>query len=142
MTRTPTIIDTGPLVALLNKKDDKHEWTQAQLREIDPPLLTCEAVLTETAFLLRRASTDVGSTTLMALLARQAVRIAFRLDEEHEQVARLMAKYATVPMSLADACLVRMSESTPRARILTLDSDFRVYRRANRQVVPVVMPVR
>jgi predicted nucleic acid-binding protein len=78
----------------------------------------------------------------MALLARQAVRIAFRLDEEHEQVARLMAKYADVPMSLADACLVRMSESNPRARILTLDSDFRVYRRSNRQVVPVVMPVR
>ncbi|HEX4403689.1 MAG TPA: pilus assembly protein, partial [Polyangia bacterium] len=86
--------------------------------------------------------TGDGGSPLMALLARQAVRIAFRLDEEHEQVARLMAKYADVPMSLADACLVRMSESNPRARVLTLDSDFRVYRRSNRQVVPVVMPVR
>ena len=141
MTRTPTLIDTGPLVALLNNKEDNHQWVKAQLRDVEPPLLTCEAVLTETAFLLRRTDTDVGGRTLMALLARQAVRIAFRLDEEHEQVARLMAKYADVPMSLADACLVRMSESHPRARVLTLDSDFRVYRRANRQVVPVAMPV-
>ncbi len=76
----------------------------------------------------------------MALLERQAVKIAFRLDEEHESVGRLMAKYADVPMSLADACLVRMSESLARPKIMTLDGDFRVYRRAGRHVVPVMMP--
>jgi predicted nucleic acid-binding protein len=78
----------------------------------------------------------------MALLTRQALRISFRLDVEHEAVARLMAKYADVPMSLADACLVRMSELTMRSRVMTLDGDFRVYRRAGRTVIPVTMPTR
>jgi uncharacterized protein len=138
MTTAATIVDTGPLVALLNAREHHHEWVKAQLRQVAPPLLTCEAVFAEAAFLLRRI--EDGHVALMALLARQAVRIAFRLDEEHEQVARLMDKYADVPMSLADACLVRMSEARPRARVMTFDSDFRVYRRANRQVVPVTMP--
>jgi predicted nucleic acid-binding protein len=140
MTRAPTIIDTGPLVAILNRREEHHEWVKGRLRDVPPPLLTCEAVMTEAAFLLRRVAG--GSSALMSLLARQAVRIAFRLDDEHEQVARLMTKYADVPMSLADACLVRMSEALPRARVMTFDSDFRVYRRASRQVVPVTMPVR
>jgi predicted nucleic acid-binding protein len=134
----PIIVDTGPLVALLNGRENHHGWVMAALEEIGPPLLTCEAVIAEAAFLLRRP--DPGGRALMALLDRQAVRVTFRLDDEHEQVARLMAKYADVPMSLADACLVRMSELVPRATVLTFDADFRVYRRAGRQVVPVKMP--
>jgi len=132
------IVDTGPLVALLNRREQHHEWVKAALRDVRPPLLTCEAVIAEASYLLRRL--DVGARALMALLARQAVKISFRLDEEHEAVARLMTKYADVPMSLADACLVRMSENLTRARVMTFDADFRVFRRVGRQVVPVTMP--
>lgn len=135
-----TILDTGPLVALLNRREKNHEWVKARLREVRAPLLTCEPVMTEAAFLLRRI--DGASRALMALLARSALRIAFRLEEEHEHVALMMAKYADVPMSLADACLVRMSETIRAARIMTFDADFRVYRRSSRQVVPVTMPIR
>jgi predicted nucleic acid-binding protein len=135
-----TIIDTGPLVALLNRREGHHAWVKTTLRNLQPPLLTCEAVLAEAAFLLRRQ--DLGGRALMGLLERHAVAVAFRLDEEHEAVARLMAKYADVPMSLADACLVRMTELVPQVRVLTFDTDFRVYRRAGRQVVPVTMPAR
>jgi predicted nucleic acid-binding protein len=132
------IVDTGPLVAFLNRRERHHAWVRDRLRETPAPLLTCEAVLAETSYLLRRV--EGGVSALMALLARGAVRVAFRLDDEHEQIARLLVKYEEVPMSLADACLVRMSELHPRAEVLTLDADFKVYRRAGRQVVPVAMP--
>lgn len=108
------------------------------MSELRAPLLTCEAVLAEAAFLVRRL--DPGGHALMALLDRNAVRVAFRLDEQHPSVARLMSKYADVPMSLADACLVRMTELHPRAVVLTFDQDFRVYRRHDRQVVRMLAP--
>lgn len=78
----------------------------------------------------------------MELLRRHVVEAAFRLEDHVEAVARLMRKYASVPMSLADACLVRMAELSPESTILTLDHDFRVYRKSGRQVVPVIMPGR
>jgi uncharacterized protein len=133
-----TLLDTGPLVALLNGRERHHGWVKAQLGEVRPPLLTCEAVLAEAAYLLRRA--DPGAAAIVALLERGAVRLAFHLGANQEPVARLMARYVDVPMSLADACLVRMSELHPRATVLTFDEDFRVYRRNGRQVVPVMAP--
>jgi predicted nucleic acid-binding protein len=132
------LLDTGPLVALLNGRERHHGWVKARLGELRPPLLTCEAVLAEAAYLLRRL--DPSAAALMALLDRGAVRLAFQLAANQEPVARLMARYADLPMSLADACLVRMSELHPRATVLTFDADFRVYRRNGRQVVPVIAP--
>jgi predicted nucleic acid-binding protein len=132
------LIDTGPLVALLNRRERHHPWVVNRLQSLAPPLLTCEAVLAEAAHLLR--TLDPGAQALMALLDRNAVALGFQLNPQRESVAHLMAKYADVPMSLADACLVRMTELHPRARVLTFDGDFRVYRRHGRQVVPTVMP--
>jgi predicted nucleic acid-binding protein len=133
-----TLLDTGPLVALLNRRERHHGWVKAQLADIRPPLLTCAAVLAEAAYLLRRL--DPGAAAVMALLERRAVRLAFHLESHQEPVARLMARYADTPMSLADACLVRMSELHPRSTVLTFDDDFRVYRRNGRQVIPVLAP--
>jgi len=102
------------------------------------PLLTCEAVVSETCFLLRHARG--GPSAVLELLDRGALRIAFRLEDNVGAVGRLMARYASVPMSLADACLVRMAEAHPDSRVLTLDRDFRLYRKHGRHAIPAIMP--
>jgi predicted nucleic acid-binding protein len=76
----------------------------------------------------------------MRLLHRRVIEVAFHVEDHLEPLARLMHKYATVPMSLADACLVRMAEVLPGSTVLTLDRDFRLYRKSGRQVLPVIMP--
>ena len=81
-----------------------------------------------------------GAPALIALLRRGAVYVGFALARDQEPVLRLMAKYSDVPMSLADACLVRMTETHADAVILTTDTDFRIYRRHSRQIVPCSMP--
>jgi predicted nucleic acid-binding protein len=135
---SPVIADTGPLVALLDQRDPAHAWVDAQLDSLPAPLLTCEAVISECAFLLR--SVDPGARSLFELLRNDFLRLGFQLDHHQEAVARLMAKYADVPMSLADACLVRMSELHDGARVFTVDSDFKVYRRLSRQTIPLIYP--
>lgn len=134
------VVDTGPLVALLNRRDRHHAWVRQVLDTVEPPILTCEAVISEACFLLGRLAG--GQDALLALLANDVVRIDFRLHTEIETVRGLMRKFATVPMSLADACLVRMSELEAQTTIVTLDDDFRVYRRNRRQVIPTIMPDR
>ena len=137
---TPVIVDTGPLVAFLNRRDGWHRWALDRFGELEAPFETCEAVVAEAAFLLRQH--PEGSAALLALLTRRLIVCTFRLDDATERVADLMKRYASVPMSLADACLVRMSEERPRAKVLTLDSDFRVYRKLGRQVIPLISPSR
>ncbi len=100
------------------------------------PWQTCESALSEAFFLVGQH----GSSALIGLIDRGAVEISFQFDDERDAVLALMRKYADVPMSLADACLVRMTELLPQPLVLTTDSDFRVYRRNGRQVVPCVLP--
>ena len=136
--RRGVLLDTGPLVAFLNRRDEYHEWAMAQWGQIAPPMLTCEAVLSEACFLLSRM--HGGSEPVMDLLQRKIVIPSFRLEGQIRPVQKLLQKYRSVPMSLADACLIRMSELYPENRVLTLDSDFSLYRRNGRQVIPVIMP--
>ena len=137
---TRVVVDTGPLVALLNRRDRHHAWVRQVLDTVEPPIFTCEAVVSEACFLLGRLAG--GEDALLALLANRVVTIDFQLHTEIETVRGLMRKFATVPMSLADACLVRMSELDVQTTILTLDGDFRVYRRNRRHVIPTIMPGR
>jgi predicted nucleic acid-binding protein len=132
------LLDTGPLVALLNGRDEHHDWARFHWAQTEPPLLTCEAVLSEACFLLRGAPR--GNEAVFELVRRRVVQIAFHLEDHLEAVTRLLRKYANVPMSLADGCLVRMAELSAESAILTLDNDFRLYRKNGRHVVPVVMP--
>ena len=132
------LLDTGPLVAFLNRADRFHEWAKAQWERIRPPMLTCEAVLAEACFLVRKL--PGGSQAVIELLNRGVIQIPFKVEEEAVSVGKLLGRYADVPMSLADACLVRMAETLPDPVILTTDSDFRIYRRHSRQMVPSVMP--
>ncbi len=130
------LVDAGFLIALLSRRDRHHRWAAAQSPHLVRPWKTCEAALSE-AFHLLGAQ---GRPSLAALLSRRAVVPAFDLGKEVERVLKLMRKYADVPMSLADACLVRMSEILPDAVIVTPDADFRIYRRHERQVVPCLTP--
>jgi len=134
------IVDTGPLVALLNARDEFHDWTRDTLDRLEPPLLTCEPVLAKASHLVRKL--PGGPQAVLDLVARGVLDVVFRVDAEVFALRRLLAKYASLPMSLADACLVRMVELMPDATILTLDADFRVYRRSGRLVIPVLMPDR
>ncbi|MDQ3031510.1 MAG: PIN domain-containing protein [Myxococcota bacterium] len=135
MTRRPSVLlDTGPLVALLDRRDAFHGWAASELTTIEGRMLTCEAVVAEACHIVRRL--PGGPESVLALVERAAI-ISFRLESELPAVTRLVKRYASVPMSLADACLVRMSELTPGATVLTLDSDFRVYRRNGRQAIPL-----
>jgi predicted nucleic acid-binding protein len=136
--RQSIIIDTGPLVALINARDRDHEWTVAQWSQIEPPLLTCESVISEACFLL--GQTRTGGASVLEMVARQALDTSFRLSEHVRDVRALMQKYADVPMSVADACLVRMAEMVQHATVFTLDGDFRRYRKHGRQVIPLLIP--
>jgi predicted nucleic acid-binding protein len=130
------IVDTGFLVALLQTRDSHHPWAVAEAARHSRPWQTCESVLSEAFFLLGRG----GRVALQALLSRGVVLVSFRFIQEEEPVLALMRKYADVPMSLADACLVRMTEVLEEPVLLTNDTDFRVYRRYGRQAVPCVLP--
>jgi uncharacterized protein len=136
--RRQVILDTGPLVAFLNGQDRYHDWSVVQWAEIQPPLLTCEAVLSEACFLLRKQSK--GIQNIFELLRRDAVRAPFRLTDNLAPLAAFIQNYENVPMSLADACLVRMAEMLDGSSILTLDDHFRVYRKNKRQLIPLLIP--
>jgi uncharacterized protein len=132
------ILDTGPLVALLNARDRHHEWAVRQWSDIEPPLLTCESVVSEACFLLDQ--TRAGSGSVFEMLLRGAIVASFRLDEHVKELRALRTKYSDVPMSVADASLVRMAEVFVNSPILTLDSDFRRYRKHGRHVIPLIVP--
>ena len=135
---TRGIVDTGPIVAFLDTRDPRHEWVLETFNSFRLPLVTCEAVLSEACFVVRPSRG--GQSSVMGLVSRGIITLDFRLSSEFEVVRKLMTKYASVPMSLADACLVRMTELDGHATVVTLDKDFRVYRRNGRQAVPVMMP--
>ena len=134
------VIDTGAIVALLNRRDRHHAWVRDVLDTVEPPIFTCEAVVSEASFLLGRLSD--GQDAVFELLSKDVLKVDFRMLSEIDALRGLMRKFANVPMSLADACLVRMTELDAQSVILTLDSDFRVYRRNRRQVIPTIMPGR
>lgn len=130
------LVDAGFVIALLSRRDRHHRWAVAHSSSLPPPWRTCDAVLSEAFHLLGPR----GGPALSALLRRGAVVPAFDLADDLDRVLGLMQKYADVPMSLADACLVRMSETAADPILLTTDADFRIYRRHGRQVVPCMTP--
>lgn len=132
------LVDTGPLVALLVGDDLQHPWSVEQTKAAPPTVLTCDAVLSEVLFLLKREGHDADD--LFALMEAGFVRTDFDLQRECRRVRELMRNYRAQPMSLADACLVRMAELHPDPVVWTLDRDFRVYRRNRRQSLSLITP--
>jgi predicted nucleic acid-binding protein len=132
------IVDTGPLVAFLDRAEQHHRWVAERIEELEPPLLVCEPVLAEAMHLLARLSR--AEDALFGLIENQALRIAFRIEEHLAALRRLHAKYRDRPMSLADACVVRMAEIHERHGVLTLDSDFMVYRKHGKVPLALIHP--
>lgn len=138
MNSKKVIIDTGPLVAFLNKSDRYHEWALMQFAQLKPPFLTCESVISEVSFLLR--NTENGIQNIFSMINRNLLKIPFNIESEINPISSLLKKYNDIPMSLADACLVRMSEQISESVIFTLDSDFKIYRKNKRKVIPIIIP--
>jgi uncharacterized protein len=133
------IVDTGILVALIDRNDRHHAWVTAQLTQVVPPLLTCEAVISEAWFLLQRVRN--GRETLLQLLNHRQVEVQFDLNTELEMVVDLLKRYRSVPVSLADAELVRMAELYAQSSVFTLDSDFQIYRKNRDRIIPLITPL-
>jgi uncharacterized protein len=130
------LVDGGFLVALLNQNDQYREWAAAQAARLSHPWITCEAALSEAFHLLGRQ----GEAKLSELLKRGIAAPQFDLNAELQPVLKLLDKYMDVPMSLAEACLVRMTEIYPDPILATTDSDFIIYRRHSRQTIPCLLP--
>jgi predicted nucleic acid-binding protein len=134
------LTDAGPLVALLNQRDEHHEWAREHFKHFSNPLLTCEGVITEAAHLLHFDCLPPWGA--LELIERKIIVVQFDLESNLDRVLSLMKKYADTPMDFVDACLVAMTEEKRDCKLLTLDSDFRVYRRFERQTIPLITPTR
>ena len=132
------LLDTGPWVALLSRHDNHHQWGVEQFRRFEPPLLSCEAVVAETCFLLKRAGFD--PSLALQFIERGVVQLPFVLQKQIGSVRQLFKRYENVPASLADAALIRLAEINDSPLLLTTDSDFHIYRRHGRQTIPLVSP--
>jgi predicted nucleic acid-binding protein len=120
------LLDTGCIVALLDRSERHHDACVAAVKALREPMITCEAVIAESCYLLR----DVrgAAEAVVKNVDAGIFQVPFTLKQSAAQVAKLMKKYADVPMDLADACLVDLASRAQTGRILTLDSDFNVYR--------------
>jgi len=132
------ILDASPLVAYFDAGEEHHEWCVQQFESLHPPLLSCEAAIAEAVYLVESRGGD--SARIFEFLRDGLIQLPFRLESEVQAVVVLRRRYADVPMSLADACLLRLSETQTNARVFTLDRDFKIYRRHGRQVIPLIFP--
>lgn len=123
---------------MLRADDPKHDWAVEEIGRLPPPLISCEAALSGAAHLVWRGGGDPAS--VVSLVLKGVVRIGISVQEQAAQLHTLMEKYRQVPKSLADACLVRLSELLDDASIMTFDRDFRIYRRRGRNLIPLIAP--
>lgn len=134
------IVDTGPLVAFFDRAERHHAWAVGAIEQLEAPLPVCEPVLAETMFLLAQSSR--ATDALFELLQNGALRIGLHVDDYIEPLRKPLQKYRDTPMSLADACIVRMAEIHDRHDVLTLDSDFMIYRKHGRVPLALIHPDR
>ncbi len=131
------LLDTGPLVALINPNENHHRWVVEQANQLTPPFFTCDAVITETLFVLGTAH---NRRLLLNLLDSGRIDPSFSYREHISRVNELIRTYENVPASFADVCLVCMAEQYPDGVVFTLDSDFTIYRKKRNQRLEILMP--
>jgi|AntRauTorcE11897_2_1112592.scaffolds.fasta_scaffold00548_8 predicted nucleic acid-binding protein len=134
------LVDTGPLYAFFNKRDQWNWWVGKTLGEYEPPLYTCESVISETIFLLQRSSLEIRG--LMELIARGhlVVQPAFTSKNDQNRIQQILTNYQNLPASFADACIVRMAEVHNSTQIMTFDSDFTIYRKSGGEPLNLISP--
>jgi predicted nucleic acid-binding protein len=135
--RPGALIDTGPLVAYLSERERYHGWAVETFSELEPPFITCEPVLSEACFVIAR--NRLSPEGVLDPVARGMIQVGLHIGDEARTLASLMQRYANVPMSLADACLVRLAEMTDLP-ICTLDRDFAIYRANRRRPLTLITP--
>lgn len=136
--RSGVIVDSGPLVALLNRAQNAHGWVAQCLADLQPPLISCEAVLAEATYLTRQI--PGARMALLEMVGEGFLQIGLAVADQHAALLSMVRRYADVPMSLADACLVRLAELHPQSPVMTLDRDFVAYRKNSRHVIEVISP--
>lgn len=133
------LLDTGPLVALLSRRDQHKEWATAQMATLEPPFYSCEAVLSEAVFLLQDSAAAMRG--LVALLNRRVIDFSFSFGSDQERVTELLLKYHPM-MEFADACLVAMAEQRPGSFVFTTDTrHFSIYRQHDDRPLSLIAPV-
>jgi predicted nucleic acid-binding protein len=132
------LTDSGPLVALLNRRDAHHDWAREQFDHVPYPVWTCEGAIAEAAYLLQ--ADGLPAWGVVQFLERETIAVRFDLESHLDRVLALMKKYSDTPMDFVDACLVAMTETKRDCRLITLDSDFQIYRRFERQAIPLISP--
>jgi uncharacterized protein len=134
----PALLDTGCIVALLDRSEQRHQACVEALDKVSSPLVTCEPVIAEACYLLRRL--PGAADAVLENVERGIFGLPLRLAERAAAVRRLLKKYARVPMDLADACLVDLADEMGTGEILTLDSDFHIYRWGRNRPFQVLVP--
>jgi predicted nucleic acid-binding protein len=122
----PVLLDTGFIVALLDRSENFHKTCAQAVREVEAPLVTCEAVITESCYLLRNLSG--ASEAVIENITAGIFQVPFQLSRDTAGVKQILRKYKDRKIDLADACLIRLADQFGTADILTLDRDFRIYR--------------
>ncbi len=135
----PVLLDTGPIVAMLDRSEQHHADCAGIVATLEAPLITCEAVIAEACYLLRKLKG--ASAAVLENVERGNFLIPYRITGRGARLAKLMKKYASTPMDFADACLVDMAGELGSGRILTLDKDFHIYRWSRNRPFELVLEV-
>lgn len=136
--KNKVIADTGVIVGLIYERDQWNQWSVTAAKSLSAPYITCESVVNEACHLLK--SVSLGERRVLDFIESGLLTVDFSLADEVSAVKALMLKYSNVPMSLADACLVRMSELYDDASVFTVDNDFLIYRKNGRKKIPLISP--
>lgn len=132
------LADAGVIVGLIRPRDQWHEWGVNAAKQLSPPFYTCEADIVEASFLVR--DFWLAQERILGMVSDGFLKVEFSVALEVERIHGLMKKYADVSMSLADACLVRMSELHDDAAVFTVDRDFLIYRKQGRNKILLISP--
>src|SRR4051794_9520853 len=134
----PVLLDTGPLVAYLDRREEHHAWAVAQFAALPAPPFTCEAVLSEACFLLEKQPPAIEK--IGEYLERGVIRLIPVGSAAQPAIFALMRKYREVPMAYADACLLWLADNIRLCRVFTVDADFTIYRLPRARPVPLIIP--
>ena len=136
----PVLLDTGVIVALLDRSEKFHQSCADVVRDLEPPLVTCEAVIAESCYLLRNL--PGAPEAVIENVVAGIFQIPFQLSRDADGVKQRLRKYCDRKIDLADACLIRLADEFETADILTLDKDFEIYRWGKNKPFQILLNIR